>query len=148
MSLNRVIKNISTHKSVNFSKTEMDDGMGPLSPLAIISLHWTERKQLWEIKKPRLCFFSQTLKGIQYFESSGTYSLSSCFQFWIKSGIVPLKLLSFTRLQRAVKRHQFYNVNVSLYVWWSIILQKSLQIRQVFQPPKFLWQISAQIVGG
>jgi hypothetical protein len=148
MSLSKMVKNIFTHKSVNFSKTEMNDGMGPLSPLAIISLHWIERKQSWEINKPEPCYFSQTLKGIQNFESSGAYSLSSCFQFWIKSGIVPFKLLSFTRLQRAVKRHRFYNVNMSLYVWWSIIVQKSLQIRQVFQPTKFLWQIPTQIIGG
>lgn len=60
-----MVKNIFTHKSVNFSKTEMDDGMGPLSPLAIISLHWIERKQSWEINKPELCYFSQTLKAFR-----------------------------------------------------------------------------------
>lgn len=81
-------------------------------------------------------------------EIGGSYSLLSCFQFCIKSGMLPLKLLSFIRLCHAMNKEcsNFTHLQSCGCNTENFILE-GLQISQVFQFSKFHRQISSQLVG-
>lgn len=89
-----------THNSSKLLKREMFCGRGPSSPLACISLQWF--KNVWKQKVEdnfKICFTWNRAYALWKFSNKQkSYNLSSRFQFCIKSGNLPLKLLSFILL--------------------------------------------------
>lgn len=113
-----------TYKFLKFSKPEMDDGIGASRPLPCISLvvsdKLTKNNQEGLKWKTQIWYFHLEIS----LELRISYSLSSLLQFWMKSGILPFKLLSFILL------HLICNMLIS---------QENIFPPQPPPPPNFFW---------